>query len=194
MRLRMNLLPQFNHTLMIRIGNPKIVGYEKHETYTTLLDDKKNVVGYNIENFDYPAFGRLEITEDLLARVNQILDTPLTHDFNPYLVVGKVLTCEKHPHSDHLKVCKVDVKDEVLQIVCGAHNVSENVLVVVAKEHAIIKDMYIEKGTLLKVASEGMLCSAYELDLIQEKKKGLLLLDESYIVGENFVWKGDSNV
>ena len=48
------------------------------------------------------------------------------------LVVGKVLECDNHPDSDHLHVCKVDVGNEVLNIVCGAPNVRSGIKVVVA--------------------------------------------------------------
>ena len=49
------------------------------------------------------------------------------------LVIGKVLECEDHPDSDHLHVCKVDIGDEVLDIVCGAPNVRKELKVILAK-------------------------------------------------------------
>lgn len=49
------------------------------------------------------------------------------------LVVGHVLECEMHPDSDHLHVCKIDVGDEVLDIVCGAPNMRKGLKVIVAK-------------------------------------------------------------
>ena len=49
------------------------------------------------------------------------------------LVIGKVLTCEAHPDSDHLHVCTVDIGNEVLNIVCGAPNVNAGQKVIVAK-------------------------------------------------------------
>lgn len=48
------------------------------------------------------------------------------------LTIGEVLECEMHPDSDHLHVCKVNVGDEVLQIVCGAPNVRKGLKVIVA--------------------------------------------------------------
>ena len=49
------------------------------------------------------------------------------------LVIGHVLECEMHPDSDHLHVCKVDVGEEILQIVCGAPNIKKGLYVIVAK-------------------------------------------------------------
>lgn len=194
MRIRANLLPSYNNLLFVRINDAQITSYEKKDTYTILKNKNDEIVGYNIENFDYPAVGRLTITEDLLAKINAIISEPLTHDFFSYLVVGKVLHCEKHPKSDHLSICEVDIKTQKLQIVCGASNVKSDILVVVALEKAIVQDQFIKNGELLKVKSEGMLCSAYELGLISEKRKGILILDDSYQIGEEFSWKGENDV
>ena len=52
------------------------------------------------------------------------------------LVIGEVIECEEHPDSDHLHVCKVDVGNEILDIVCGAPNVRKGLKVIVAKAGA----------------------------------------------------------
>lgn len=88
------------------------------------------------------------------------------------IVVGKVLSLEKHPDSDHLWVCRVDVgADEELQIVTGAQNLTAGDIVPVAlvgatvinrKDHCLEK---IKKGKLRGVESAGMLCSFDELGL-----------------------------
>ena len=62
------------------------------------------------------------------------------------LVIGKVLECEMHPDSDHLHVCKVDVGDEILQIVCGAPNVRKDLKVIVALPGAKLPEKEIKKG------------------------------------------------
>ena len=81
------------------------------------------------------------------------------------LVVGEVLECENHPDSDHLHVCKVDVSDEVLQIVCGAPNVRKGLKVIVAKVGAELPSIVIKKSTIRGVESCGMLCSLRELGI-----------------------------
>ena len=75
------------------------------------------------------------------------------------LIIGKVLECSMHPDSDHLHVCKVDVGEEVLQIVCGAPNVREGLKVIVALPGAVLPGGTIKKGSIRGVESNGMLCS-----------------------------------
>ena len=72
------------------------------------------------------------------------------------VVVGRVLTCRAHENSDHLHVCTVDVGEgEPLQIVCGAPNVKEGILVPVAKIGAKLPGgIAIKKGKLRGVESQ----------------------------------------
>ena len=148
-----------------------------------------------IKGVDIPNNKRVEISltyvygigrslaKQILKNVNESIDA----DMEIRLKVGKVIECVEHPESDHLHVCKVDVGSEVLQIVCGAHNVCEGILVVCACENAVMPNgKLITPGKLRGVESYGMLCSAYELGLIEEPKRGLLILDESYIIGNEF--------
>lgn len=81
------------------------------------------------------------------------------------LVIGEVLECEDHPDSDHLHVCKVNVGDEILQIVCGAPNVRAGLKVIVALDGAILPGGTIKKGVIRGQESNGMLCSMAELGL-----------------------------
>jgi len=65
------------------------------------------------------------------------------------LVVGEVIECEMHPDSDHLHVCKVNVGNEILQIVCGAPNVRTGLKVIVALPGAVLPgDFKIKKGNI----------------------------------------------
>ena len=82
------------------------------------------------------------------------------------LTVGHVLTCEAHPNSDHLHVTTVDVKDEVLQIVCGAPNVAKGQYVIVAKIGAVLGEDFEIKPTKIRgIESFGMICSLSELGI-----------------------------
>jgi phenylalanyl-tRNA synthetase beta chain len=102
------------------------------------------------------------------------------------LVVGKVLSIEKHPNADKLKVCRVDAgKSRPLQIVCGASNVVENMKVVVALVGCTLPNgMQIKSAELRGVKSSGMLCSAAELGM-EEESTGLLPLDRNARVGDD---------
>ena len=85
------------------------------------------------------------------------------------VVVGKVLSMVRHPNSDHMWICQVDVgKEEPVQIVTGAQNVSEGDLVPVALHNSWLPGgVHITKGKLRGELSNGMLCSFAELGLTQ---------------------------
>ena len=107
------------------------------------------------------------------------------------LVVGEVIECEMHPDSDHLHVCKVNVGNEILQIVCGAPNVRKGLKVIVALVGAELPgDFKIKAGKIRGVESNGMLCSIAELGLDSkflkpEDKEGIHELPETAVPGED---------
>lgn len=105
------------------------------------------------------------------------------------LIVGQIVSCGKHPASDHLNICIVDTGKEKLQIICGADNVREGIKVVVALEGAVLPgDFKIEKRKLLGVESCGMICALYELGLADKETTyddGIHILDDSAKVGED---------
>ncbi|MEY3968784.1 MAG: hypothetical protein RL137_1690, partial [Bacteroidota bacterium] len=104
------------------------------------------------------------------------------------VVIGEVLTCEKHPDADKLKVTTVSVgTDTPLQIVCGAPNVAAGQKVVVATVGCTLfpkpdEAFEIKKAKIRGVASEGMLCAEDELGL-GSSHDGILVLPESAVVG-----------
>ncbi len=81
------------------------------------------------------------------------------------LVIGEIVECEKHPDSDHLKVCKVNIGSNILQIVCGAPNARVGIKVIVALDGAKLPGGTIKKGVIRGVESNGMMCSIEELGL-----------------------------
>ena len=93
----------------------------------------------------------------------------LTHDLGEEIsniVVGKVAAMVRHPDSDHMWVCQVDVGGKSVQIVTGAWNVHVGDLVPVALDGASLPGgKKIEKGMLRGVESNGMMCGLYELGL-----------------------------
>lgn len=83
------------------------------------------------------------------------------------IVVGKIDSLERHPDSDHLWICMVNIgADKPLQIVTGAQNLQAGDYVPVALDHSVIADgTEITSGKLRGVLSDGMLCSLGELGL-----------------------------
>ena len=106
------------------------------------------------------------------------------------LVIGEVMECTMHPDSDHLHLCKVNIGDRVLQIVCGAPNVRKGLKVIVAMPGAELPEKTIKKGMIRGQESNGMLCSIAELGLESkflkpEDKDGIHELPSDAPVGED---------
>jgi len=120
-------------------------------------------------------------TEELAAQLTMAgleVDAiePVAGEFD-HVVVGEVVSLEKHPDADKLRVCQVNVGGkEVLTIVCGAANVAKGMKVPAALIGASLPGgLKIKKSKLRGVDSHGMLCSAKELGLA-EQAEGLLPL------------------
>ena len=101
--------------------------------------------------------------------------------------MGKVLTCEPHPNSDHLHVTTVDLgKGEPSQIVCGAPNVAAGQKVIVADLGCVLYDgdqeFVIKKSKLRGVESNGMICAEDEIG-IGNDHAGIIVLPEDAVVG-----------
>ena len=107
------------------------------------------------------------------------------------LVIGEILECEMHPDSDHLHICKVNVGNEVLQIVCGAPNARVGIKVVVALVGAELPgDFKIKKSKIRGVESCGMMCSLEELGiehkyLRPQDTDGIIELGDDAVPGED---------
>lgn len=105
------------------------------------------------------------------------------------VVIGRIQSLEKHPDSDHLWVCQVDIGAETVQIVTGAQNLKVGDLCPAALHGAKLPNgMEIKRGKLRGVESNGMLCSLAELgltihDFPQAVEDGILVLDEDVPTG-----------
>ena len=98
------------------------------------------------------------------------------------IVIGKVLTCEEHPNSDHLHITTVDLGNgEPTQIVCGAPNVAAGQTVVVATVGTVLYDgdqeFQIKKSKIRGVESFGMICAEDEIG-IGKSHDGIIVLNE----------------
>ena len=109
------------------------------------------------------------------------------------VVVGKVVSIVRHPNSDHMWICQVDVgQEEPVQIVTGAQNVHEGDLVPAALHNSwLAGGVHITKGKLRGEKSNGMLCSFQELGLTQNDMPGVfadgiwILNDEDCHIGQD---------
>ncbi|MCY7885605.1 DUF4479 domain-containing protein [Bacillus spizizenii] len=174
------------------------IGYEKHGDVVKMFNNEtKETTGFNIFNassyLTIDENGPVKLSETFVQDVNEILsrnavEETLVVDLSPKFVVGYVESKEKHPNADKLSVCKVNVGEETLQIVCGAPNVDQGQKVVVAKVGAVMPSgLVIKDAELRGVPSSGMICSAKELALPDAPaEKGILVLEGDHKAGDAF--------
>ena len=107
------------------------------------------------------------------------------------VVIGKILSIDKHPDADKLLICQVDVGDKTLQIVTGAHNLTVGDIVPVATDGANLPGgVKIKRGKLRGVESNGMLCSIAELGLTKGDfpyaiEDGIFVIQEECALGQD---------
>ena len=102
------------------------------------------------------------------------------------ILVGKVLEIYEHPNADKVRITKVDVGSKTYEIVCGAWNFDVGAVVPVALPKSEIKDGFkINKRDIRGVESNGMICSASELDLWDDHS-GILKLSSETKLGSDF--------
>ncbi|WP_165004412.1 MULTISPECIES: YtpR family tRNA-binding protein [unclassified Enterococcus] len=188
-------------TLMVILADDKGTEntVERKWNVAQVKDSTGQTVAWNFfhisEHLTIEGNGQVSLTEEQVSELNRLIreagfEEQLEADNEPKIVVGYVRTCVPHPDSDHLSITETEVGDgEVLQIVCGAPNIEAGQKVVVAKPGAMMPDgMMIWPGTLRGVDSFGMICSARELHLPNApEKKGILVLPEDAVVGEDFL-------
>ncbi|MCI2059174.1 MAG: phenylalanine--tRNA ligase subunit beta, partial [Oscillibacter sp.] len=110
------------------------------------------------------------------------------------VVVGKITEMTRHPDSDHMWICRLDVgKDSPTQIVTGAWNIHTGDLVPVALDGSLLPGgKKIEKGKLRGVLSDGMLCSLKELGLTAEHDYPECVIRAAAILGDYIPLKGEA--
>ena len=102
------------------------------------------------------------------------------------VVVGEVLSAEKHPDTDQLFFCRVNVgKNETLEILCRAENIRSGLKVPVALIGGQVGDLKVKKTKLRGVASHGMICSERELGLSEDQNGSIMELPSDAPVGKD---------
>ena len=132
-----------------------------------------------------------EFAEDMTLSGSKVEGYSVLSDEIKNVVVGRVLSLERHPDSDHMWVCQVDVGNRTEQIVTGAQNVQAGDLVPVALDGSTLPGgVHINAGVLRGVASNGMLCSLKELGLTINDfpyaiEDGIFILQEDCAPGDD---------
>lgn len=128
------------------------------------------------------------ILTDIGLEVEGIIDYQEIKGNFEGLIVGEVIECSKHPNADRLKLTKVDVGSEILQIVCGAPNVDVNQKVVVATVGTTLyplngEKFKINKSKIRGEVSQGMICAEDEIGL-GSSHDGIIILDNKIKKGK----------
>ncbi|HSR61383.1 MAG TPA: phenylalanine--tRNA ligase subunit beta, partial [Robiginitalea sp.] len=131
---------------------------------------------------DWPAEQAAELLTDLGLEVEGITEFESVKGGLEGVVVGKVLSCEKHPTADKLSLCRVDIgQGEAVQIVCGAPNVAAGQSVPVATIGTTLyptegEPWKVKKGKIRGMESHGMICAEDEIGL-GSSHEGILVLN-----------------
>ena len=130
----------------------------------------------------------LEKLTDIGLEVESFQSSSLDTD---NFIIAKILSTEKHPNADKLKICEVDIgKENTVKVVCGAPNARKNLLTIYAGPGSIIPKSQVKLSVskIRGVTSYGMLCSESELNISEESEGITELLDKKYlnIVGKKF--------
>ena len=107
------------------------------------------------------------------------------------LVVGEILSIEKHPHADRLSLTSVDIGDKTSRIICGARNTSVGQKVVIAKPGTKIKNtnqktLEIKKSKIRGIESDGMICAEDEIG-IGNAHDGIIILPKNSVTGKSAI-------
>lgn len=140
----------------------------------------------------FPIFKEIsnETLEKTLLSIGCEIESIQTFDKIENLVVGLIVETKKHPKSDKLNLCVVEIDNKRRTIVCGANNVRPKAKVIVALENAkMIDGRVIQYKELLGIVSEGMICAYNELTnrtefLSDIDKDNIIILDDNAIVGD----------
>ena len=125
-----------------------------------------------------------QVADDIIMHIAEVEWVELEWENLKNVYVGKVLECEKHPDSEKLNICKVEILWEQKQIVCWAPNVRAWIKVPIAIIWAKLKeDFTIEKCKIRWETSEWMICSEDELGLVTERQAWIMILNDDAKLG-----------
>ncbi len=128
-----------------------------------------------------------ELSDSLTMAGLEIETVESRFEYLNEVIVAKVNSAKKHPDADKLSVCEVDTGEKVIQVVCGAPNVRDGLTVALALPGTILpttEGKPLKKGKIRGEKSEGMICSAIELQ-IGVDADGIMELDTSLTPGDS---------
>ncbi|AGR42430.1 YtpR family tRNA-binding protein [Spiroplasma diminutum] len=183
MKLFLKYIKSFK-TIAISFNESKVTRTQKEKDYEILFNNDQ-IIGLNIFNFQSEKSFSLEDNE-LQELVRPYISKYFgDFEYKNQFIIAKVVECEKIPDT-HLSKCKVNTGAEEIQVICGASNVKKDIYTTLATVGSWMPDgSRISQGKLKGFDSFGMLCSAKELEIVNENynKQGIMEwdLNDSYI-------------
>ena len=131
------------------------------------------------------------ILTEVGLEVDEVISIEPDKNFLDKLVIGEIISIEKHPDADRLNITEVSIGDTVLSIVCGAKNIENGQKVVVARSGTKIKNIEnnifeIKKTKIRGAESDGMICAEDEIG-IGNSHSGVIVLEKKAKVGDTAV-------
>lgn len=184
-------------TMMIVFNSESISDRYIKEDNVIKLYKNNELIGINILNFSsymkIHCSGLIPLPIDQLVDIiNNILEDhhvlKLDYKKSSGFIIGKIIEVNPHPSSEHLHLLKLDIKDKVLDIVCGSYNVKKDGICVVATIGTyLFNGDTVKISSLLGEISYGMCCNEAEVGILNDPlKKGLLYLDDESLIGKDF--------
>ena len=166
-----------NKTMMLTsVSN---VDKQTQENNVVKFYNDEKLVGMNIFDVEYNGGTLIDVTTISEAKEFGEVENPF--------IYAKIEKIEDHPKSTKLHICTIFDGTNTHQIVCGAANVEENKVVVMAKIGAVLPGgMEIKPAKVIDIDSSGMLCSYKELG-INIEATGIILKDDLTLVGETYL-------
>ena len=183
---------QNNKKLLAVVFNEnKVKKTEERDNFSVGYDDENNLVFINIFNEEFNNkydYGLIYPTTSFLEELTNLTGLYLNNYINhSKLVVAEIVDLSPIPNT-HLNYCDVKIaSDKIVKIVCGAKNARQGLITVAALDKTLIPTgLFIKKGKLMNLESNGMLCSAKELKLENESTGIIDLNNSDYNIGDVF--------
>ena len=131
------------------------------------------------------------ILTEVGLEVDEVVSIAPDKELLKSLIVGEILSIDKHPNADRLSLTSVDVGGEKLSIICGAKNISVGQKVVIAKPGTKIKNtnqktLEIKKTKIRGIESNGMICAEDEIG-IGNAHDGIIILSKNSVTGKSAI-------
>ena len=145
-------------------------------------------------NFDYTLSEVSDILTNTGLEVEKFSPRFIDEESIKKLIIGKIISIENHPNADKLKLTKVDIGTNILNIICGAGNINKDDYVVVANCGLTITNLdgqtlKIKKTKIRGEFSDGMLCSEYEIGLGFDNSGVIILSKNDGIKIGQYIWR-----